>query len=128
MKKHKLLTVMITPDGTRLISHHRHDVASHVDKNGESYYIDGGNDYIRSSVNNEKPKIVDIFNSDSHDKIREYFVWGTYGKTGNSPLKYVILKDLEESHINAILETQTLNQHTEKVLHNELAYRLNLGI
>ena len=43
-----------TPDGTVLISRHTHDFVSHKDANGEEYFIDGGNDYIRKSVNKEE--------------------------------------------------------------------------
>jgi hypothetical protein len=39
-------------------------------------------------------------------KIREWMHWGTYGKNGDQPLKYVLLKDMSDEHIQAILETQ----------------------
>jgi hypothetical protein len=32
--------------------------------------------------------------------------WGTYGKDGKQPLRYVPIKDLEADHIQAILDTQ----------------------
>lgn len=38
---------MLTPDGTHLISRHRHDYVTHEDKNGEHYMADGRNDYLR---------------------------------------------------------------------------------
>jgi hypothetical protein len=111
------------PDGTILESKHRHDYASHEDtKTGEHCFIDGGCDYVRSSGN-----LVDlsIYSDDSHDVIRLYFTWGTYGINGDEPKRYVPLKDLTEDHIRAILRTQVHIQGTttERVLRNELAYR-----
>jgi hypothetical protein len=32
--------------------------------------------------------------------------WGTFGKTGKEPLKWVILKNMSDEHIQAILNTQ----------------------
>ena len=32
--------------------------------------------------------------------------WGTYGKNGDKPLRWVKLKDCETDHLQAILETQ----------------------
>ena len=46
-----LVSGMICPDGTVLYSRHRHDYKSHTDSNGEWYMIDGGLDYVKSSVN-----------------------------------------------------------------------------
>ena len=36
----------------------------------------------------------------------EKLVWGTRGKDGDQPLKYVLLKDCETDHLEAILDTQ----------------------
>lgn len=33
-------------------------------------------------------------------------LWGTYGKSGREPLKYVYLTDCEDDHLKAILKTQ----------------------
>ena len=38
--------------------------------------------------------------------VRDWMKWGTYGKEGDQPLKYVILKDMSDEHIKAILRTQ----------------------
>lgn len=39
-------------------------------------------------------------------KVRDWMTWGTYGKNGNQPLKWVILKNMSDEHIQAILDTQ----------------------
>ena len=111
------------PDGTILESKHRHDYASHEDtKTGEHCFIDGGCDYVRSSGN-----LVDlsIYSDDSHDVIRLYFTWGTYGINGDEPKRYVPLKDLTEPHIEAILKTQIHIHGTAvaDILRAELQYR-----
>ena len=44
-----------TPDGTILISQHRHDYQIYTDKNGLEYMVDGGCDYLRRNVHYEAP-------------------------------------------------------------------------
>jgi len=39
-------------------------------------------------------------------KVRDWMAWGTYGKTGNEPLRFVLLKNMSDGHIQAILDTQ----------------------
>lgn len=42
-----------------------------------------------------------------HDRaVRDWMAWGTYGKSGNEPLKFVLLKNMSDEHIQAILDTQ----------------------
>ena len=38
--------------------------------------------------------------------VRDWMTWGTYGKNGDQPLKFVILRDMSDEHIQAILDTQ----------------------
>lgn len=55
-----------------------------LDKNGEPYFE----------------------TTDDFQTARNNFVWGTYGKSGKDPLKYVKLVDCDDEHLTAILETQ----------------------
>ena len=56
--------------------------------------------------------------------MREITLWGTYGKKGNEPLKHILLKDMTNEHIQAILDTQKqLKQETLKVFSDELELR-----
>lgn len=59
------------------------------------------------------------------EKVREVFTWGSYGKGGKGPKRNILLKDLEEDHIRAILETQwhIKNTYVEKYMLKELEYR-----
>jgi hypothetical protein len=34
---------------------------------------------------------------------RDTFEWGTYGKNGDEPLKYIILKDICDEHLDNII-------------------------
>lgn len=50
MDKQLIYNAIQTPDGTVLVSYHRHDYKTHLDANGLTYSIDGGTDYIRTGV------------------------------------------------------------------------------
>lgn len=108
MKEPKILVNMIsTPDGTTLVSNHRHDYVTYRDKNGLIYMVDGGNDYLRRTVHEDHPYTeMSVYSTDDHLLKRNTFTWGTYGKDGKSPLRRVLLKLLAKDHIEAILETQ----------------------
>lgn len=124
-----LVNGLKTPDGTILISHFVHDYVEYTDKNGEWYMIDGGPcEYgTRTSLNKEKATPIKVYSDDSHELIREYLEWGTYGKSGKEPYKLVPIKSLELDHINAILTTQhQIKDYFREILKNEIKYRENL--
>lgn len=60
-----------------------------------------------------------------HEVIRNIQTWGTNGKHGAGKYEEKYIKDLETSHIKAILKTQAHIKKTsiEKVLQNELKLR-----
>jgi hypothetical protein len=96
-----------TPDGTILQSHHRHDYKSYTDKNGKDYMVDGGLEYLRRIVHDDAPyQELSATLTDPFETIRESFCWGTRGKEGKDPVKWVELMNLETDHIQAILDTQ----------------------
>lgn len=115
-----------TPDGTILVSSHRHDCQSYKDENGFYYSVDGGLDYLRRSFNSDAPpaKEISLTLSAGIDKIRHVISWGTYGKFGDEPYRRVLLKDMEEDHIQACLDTQKyMYPQLRKAFEMELAYR-----
>lgn len=114
-----------TPDGTILQSFHRHDYVSHIDANGETYFIDGGQSYIRMSCNKEPCTSRFVYSDADHETIRECFTWGTRGVDGDQPLTQMLLKDMSIDHIEAILATQShiRNTHIEKLFVAELIHR-----
>lgn len=117
------------PDGTELISRHRHDYVEHTDANGKVYMVDGGTDYLKRSANGDEID-TSIVVSDTDYKeniVRENLMWGTYGKYGTGPLRYVALKDMETEHIRAVLETQRIELFYRKAMEHELHLRETQG-
>lgn len=112
-----------TPDGTLLESTHRWDCKEHLDKNGETYMIDGGNDYRRGSINKEKAEDLTLTTDMPHEHIRKHLTWGTYGINGDQPLSQVTLADMDTSHIEAVLSTQRISPAREEVMVEELRLR-----
>jgi hypothetical protein len=117
-----------TPDGTILESMHRHDYRTYVDANGLEYMVDGGLDYTRRNVHENAPYTeLSVYSDSPHDVIREVFKWGTRGKDGRQPLKYVPLKDLTTEHIDAILKTQDhIQQYIRNIFLDEMIYRVKM--
>jgi hypothetical protein len=123
-----LVNAIITPDGTRLESTHRHDFKTHIDANGEEYMVDGGLDYMRGSVNKIPATNACVTSDDDHSIIREAFTWGTYGKDGSKQLVRLPIASLEDDHIAAILRTQLhLSAPIAKLFSDELLFRAALS-
>lgn len=104
-----ILNRIKTPDGTVLTSNSVHDYVSHDDKNGYYYAVDGGQEYLKRCTSEGAPDYeeLSLYDIDDFTVIREAFKWGTYGKKGDQPLTFRKLCELEDDHIQAILDTQT---------------------
>lgn len=111
-----------TPDGTLLVSRHRHDYLTYKDQNGLTYMVDGGFAYLRRNHHPEGPHAeeLSVFIGDGFDKVRESFEWGAQRETG---LTYIKLCDLETDHIKAILASQSLSDWMYGVFCMEIAHR-----
>lgn len=119
-----LVNMIRTPDGTVIQSRHRHDYVTYTDKNGMEYMVDGGLDYLRRTVYDGHPyEELSLTEEDPIEVIREYFDWGTYGKDGKQPLRRILLKDMEDEHIQAILDTQRLMPQVKEMFIREQTYR-----
>lgn len=122
--KHLICNKIKTPDGTILQSYHRHDYKTYRDKNGEVYMVDGGLEYLRRNICNEPFTELSIYSDEPHEIIRENFAWGTYGKNLDQPLKRVLLCDMSDAHIKAVLEFEKQPPEFIQVLFiEELIYR-----
>jgi hypothetical protein len=113
-----------TPDGTILESTSRWDYKEHVDTtNGKTYVIDGGLDYFRRSVHSDQVDLS-VTLDDGHEAVREALTWGTYGKNGDQPFRYIKLKDMELEHIHSCLEeVKNMYPQYQTAMKNELDYR-----
>lgn len=108
-----------------IISKHRHDF---VQCNCGGSFVDGGLTYQRCGGS-----LVDTSvycDEDDIETIREYFTWKSYGKNGDEPAKFILLKDMSDDHCKAILETQwhIKGTQSEKNFKMELEYRKMNGI
>ena len=115
---------IITPDGTEIVSRHRHDFVEHTDcLTDHTYFVDGGLDYCR--VGGPTDYLTNYVTSDQHHShIRESFEWGSYGVDGTSEMHYIVLKQMSTQHIKAVIKTQThLPEEMLRVFQDELDWR-----
>ena len=104
MERKILVNQIRTPDGTILISHHRHDYKTYIDKNGLEYMVDGGQDYLRRNVHKDDLyEEMSLYDDTPIEELREAVHRGGRGKDGTEPLKYVLLKDMSNEWINNVL-------------------------
>lgn len=110
--------------GEILESRHRHDYKTCSCE--QSTMIDGGLDYGRyGGVDLDKVKHLHIYDNAPHELLRDECTWGTYGKNGNQPIRYIKVKDMTNDHIEAILEKYINRVYPAmiKVFKNELEFR-----
>jgi hypothetical protein len=127
MERQLLLSRMKTPDGTILTSKHVHDYVTHLDKNGDTYMLDGGNEYQRYSVNDEPMEDLSIYSDSPFEEIRKYITRGTFDTNGNRV--YLTLEEMTDEHLlNAtmynLLEDMKYNIYNKLYL-QELIYRID---
>jgi hypothetical protein len=115
-----------TPDGTILRSQHRHDYKTYTDANGETYMIDGGYDYFRSSVNRVPATNITVYTDDPHEIKREIPVWGTYGKNGDDSYHVISVAEMTDAHMSALLDLGYVRPAIVDTILEEIKYREHL--
>ena len=98
-----------------LVSSHVHDYRDHQGTNGDYCAVDGGYDYIKRVGYFKQCEELSTFSDTPFLEAREKFVWGSYGKSGKEPLRYVRLKDMENEHIKAVIAILSSNRLLTKV-------------
>lgn len=125
-----LVSRIRTPDGTVLESRYTHDFVQHTDANGELYFLDGGPDYKRTSVNTIPAEDVSVYTDSPFHEIRTHLKRGTFDKDGNRIWKP--LKDLSNKHLENILEYNRKlggdNSTFSEMVRREIEYRRRHGI
>lgn len=121
-----LVNRWLCKDGYILQSKYRHDYVDHVDDSNEYASVDGGTIYSR--VSGELTSLC-LYTDDPHEEIRKYFCWGSFLNDYRGDKHWIPLYKLGDSHIQAILETQThIPPHIKQLFLNEVEYRKNNGI
>jgi hypothetical protein len=111
-----------TPDGTILESKHRHDYRSHLDANGKDYVIDGGLEYVRSSIHADQTSLA-LYDDETHAVQAHYLTWGTFGIRGDQPRRDVPIAEMETAHLEAVLRDCYPNPILKKCMIKELELR-----
>lgn len=112
-----------TPDGTVISSRHRHDFVCHEDANGYSYSVDGGLDYLKRGTTDGGKfdyEELSLTLEASHDTIRRRATWGALR---DGQYEWILIKDLETAHIQAILEGGHAQGVFKKIIQEECDWR-----
>ena len=111
-----------TPDGTILESKHRHDYRSYTDANGKTYMIDGGLDYVRTTVHADQISLA-LYDDAPHEVQAQHLTWGTYGIRGDQPRRDICIADMETAHLEAVLRECYPNELLKNCMTKELETR-----
>ncbi len=117
-----------TPDGTEIISKHRHDMICHVDSTtGKEYCVDGGYDYLRrvgpSDFEDTSITIKEEEIEDSIDTIRENMYISLAGGE-------ILIKDVPKGSLEQLKEKldrssiTRLDGNLKKIINIELLKRM----
>ena len=136
MEKKVIASRIQTPDGTILWSRHVHDYIEYKDaKTSEVYMLDGGTDYMKTSVNQVPAKNVSIYNTAKWKTLRDFIIRNTMlldenkqptGKSG-----FVRLSSMSDEHLvdlKEYLTEQGIRKEMIEYIKKEQKYRKENGI
>lgn len=121
-ERHLIRNAIKTPDGTVIESTYRHDFVCHTDANGERYCVDGGRDYLRR-VGAMDYEDMSLYDDEPHEVQRNVLKWGSYGKDGKSPVRYIPIAEMETDHIQAVLQECRPSYVLRNCMLEELKFR-----
>jgi len=110
-----------------ILSRNTHDYVSYTFANGASIAADGGCSYIRrcGDLHTSLYEEWNLSDTDSLETIKNKLVWGTYGKDGNGPFKYVLVSKCETEHLEMILKQPKLGEIYKTAINSILEDRKN---
>lgn len=124
MEEKKLIaSIFKTPDETILWSRFTHDCVIYEDANGETYLVDGGTSYQRTSVNKEPMKNLSIYDDSPYSIIRVFYLWGTFQK--DSFMK-IPISQLSNEHLSNIIKDGYENPYIKKELKYRKEHNINI--
>ena len=115
-----------TPDGTILWSRFDHDYVEYIDKNGETYMLDGGPDTLswRTSVNKIPAKPLQVYSNIPFEEIRKYILRQTFTKNGY--YVWIPLYKINNNHLVNILsynKSLGIKSKYDQFIEMEIEYR-----
>ena len=119
--KELIVSRIKTPDGTILTSKSVHDYVSHEDTNGEFYFLDGGTEYQRMTVNTQQAEDLSLFTDDPFEEIRNALY--IYNRSLGD---WQLLKDLNQTLLQNLLENKKRANKNDKyaqMYQKEIEYR-----
>lgn len=111
-----------------ILSRNTHEYVSYTFKNGSILAVDGGPSYLRrcGDMHTGLYEEWSLEDTDPLETIKEKLVWGTYGKDGKGPFKYVLVKNCENDHLKMILKQSNLGAIYKTVINSILEDRKKL--
>lgn len=123
-----ILNSIRTPDGTVLISRHVHDYVEYVDSvSGELYMVDGGNEYLRRSINKIPFEELSLDENSPFELIREAYCRGTFDK--DRKRIWVPMSQMSDDHLKGCIQYNKMilgysdNCFANQMYKKELEYR-----
>lgn len=119
--KELIVSRIKTPDGTILTSKSVHDYVSHEDTNGEFYFLDGGTEYQRMTVNTQQAEDLSLFTDDPFEEIRNALY--IYNRSLGD---WQLLKNLDQTLLQNLLENKKRANKNDKyaqMYQKEIEYR-----
>ena len=136
MEKKVIASRIQTPDGTILWSRHVHDYIKYQDTiTGEVYMLDGGTDYMKTSVNQVPAKNVSIYNTAKWKTLRDFIIRNTMlldeNKKPTFKTGFVRLSNMSDEHLvdlKEYLSERGIRKEMVNYIKKEQKYRKANGI
>lgn len=115
-----LVNKIICPDGTELVSRHRHDFSYHTQDDGREYFTDGGVEYQRIGTSDKEFTDCTCYVGDPIERVREHFTWRSTLDKDGEPLDeptFKILKDIDDNHLEALINWTNKYSYTEFIVY-----------